>query len=367
MKKIFLILFFLSQSVFAIDLYQPGLTARQNAMGGTSIADSRGVDALFYNPAALTKVDGFALNIVTLSPTISTNAKDLYNKLSGSSNFSAADVNGLYGNDYFTEVAAHGGIVFPYFGVGAYSNNTGLQSFNNPSFPTYHVDFISDYGYVIAGGIPVTNNFSLGIAGRHVHRWAGQKDILVTDLIGSNSKDVIDAQLPDKGEGNALDLSALYTFGGPWNVSLASVWKDVGDTKFKTLAGNGPDHQEDNLMFGVSSQKEIGFMTWTNAFEYDYIRNTGDFTKKLHLGTELSLALFDLRGGVSQGYLTYGAGVNLWFLQIDATAYTGELGASAGQTGNDRYEASISINLDFDQSFKLQAADGKRRRLLQRR
>lgn len=361
------VIFLFQTSAFAIDLYQMGQSARSHAMGGTSISFVRGVDALFSNPAALTKVDGFSLNIVTFSPTLSSNSQTLYDKLSGGDDFTAEDMNDLYGKQFFTDLTAYSGLVIPYFGVGAYSNNTILQSFSDPAFPTFSVDFTSDYAYVLGAGIAIGNNFSLGLSGRHVKRWSGKQDINVGLLLGSNSQDVIEAALADKGKGNALDLAALATFPGTWNMSYAAVWKDVGDTKFEPTAGVGPERQENNLMFGVSAQKDISFMSWTNALEYKFIRNDGEITKKIHLGTELSLGLFDLRAGYGQGYLSYGAAFDLSFLRIEAAVYSAELGAAAGQTQNERYQASISLNLDFDKSFKLQASDGKRRRLIQRR
>ena len=258
-------------------------------------------------------------------------------------------------------------MVVPYVGVGAYSNNTLLMSFNNPSFPTFNVDFTSDYAYVVGGAVPITDNFSLGVSLRHIKRWQGKADILVSSLVGNSPQDVIEAQLLNKGKGNALDLAALYTHKGSWTVDLAAFWKDVGDTKFNPTQGVGPDRQENNLILGAAASKELGFITWTNAFEYKFVRNDGDITKKLHLGTELSLALIDIRAGYNQGYLSYGLGVDLWFLQLDLASYTSELGATAGQTPNDRYQASLSLNLDFDSSFKLTNTDGKRRRLQQRR
>lgn len=366
MKKLLsLLILFFSFQASAIELFQMGQSTRSLGMGGTSIAFARGTDAIFNNPAALSKVNGFSLNMITFGPAISTNAQDLVDGFDDT--FDQTDVDELYGKKVFSEVTGYGGLVVPYVGVGAYSNNTLLMSFNNPSFPTFNVDFTSDYAYVVGGAIPVTDNFSLGIAGRHVKRWQGQADILVSSLIGSNPEDVIEAQLLNKGKGNALDLSALYTFKGPWTVDLAAVWKDVGDTKFTPTQGAGPDRQENNLIFGAAASKEFGFINWTNAFEYKFIRNTGNVTKKLHLGTEVSLALIDIRAGYNQGYVSYGLGVDLWFLQVDVAAYTAELGATAGQTPNDRYQASVSLNLDFDSNFKLTNANGKRRRLQQRR
>lgn len=364
---LFLLLLICSLQATAIELYQMGQSTRSLGMGGVAVATARGTDALFFNPAALARVNGFSLNIITIGPAISTNSIDLANHFSGSSSFSASDLNELYGKKIFSDVTGYTGFVIPYFGFGGYSNNTILMSFNDPSFPTFNVDFVSDYAYVVGGAIPITDNFSLGLGLRHVKRWQGVADILVMDLVGSNAMDVIESNLTNKGSGNAMDISALYTIKGTWNVDLAAVWKDVGDTKFNPTNGVGPDRQENNLIFGAAASKEFGFINWTNAFEYKFIRNDGDITKKLHLGTEVSLGLVDIRAGFNQGYVTYGVGVDLWFLQLDVAQYSAELGAKAGQTSSDRYQASLSLNLDFDSSFKVTNSEGKRRRLQQRR
>ena len=366
--KIIIFTFLFSLHVQALELFQQGMTARSAAMGGTSIAFVRGPDALFSNPAALAKLEGFSFNLITANAAISTNAQSLISTLQKTgTSFTAADLNQFYGKKIFSDVSLQGGLVIPYFGVGAYSYNTAVQSFSNPSFPFYNVDLVSDYGYIIGGAVELSKNLSFGVSGRHVKRWSGNKDILVTDLLGSGPQNIIKQRLSDKGKGNALDVAMLATFDNPWNTSLAVVWRDLGNTRFSTTSGSGPERQEDNLIFGLSSQKNIGLMTWTNAFEYKFIRNAGDITKKLHFGTEASLGLFDLRAGYGQGYLSYGAAFDISFLRAEVTAYTNELGANAGQSPNDRYQASISLNLDFDQSFKLQTAEGKKRRLNLRR
>ena len=151
------------------------------------------------------------------------------------------------------------------------------------------------------------------------------------------------------------------------NPTFTFVWKDVGSTRFEPTSGVGPDRQADNLIFGASIQHPFAYGTWTHAFEYKYITtNSVDLSKKIHLGTEVSFGLLDFRAGLYQGYLTYGAAFDISFIRAEVASYALELGNSAGQSKNDRYQASISINLDFDQAFKL-SKDGKKRRLMQRR
>ena len=207
----------------------------------------------------------------------------------------------------------------------------------------------------------------MGLTGRHVKRWGGEQDILVTSLIGTDDQALIESTITDKGTGNAMDVSFLHSFDGDWNPSIAAVWYDLGNTKFNPTTGNGPPQQENNLVFGASAQRKIPMGTWTSSLEYKYIQQTGSLSKKIHLGTEVSLGLIDLRAGLYQGYFTYGVALDFSFLRIEAASYTVELGNSAGQSPSERYQASISLNLDFDQAFKLKTSDGKKRRLMQRR
>ena len=355
----------------AKELYQQGLSARYLGMGGTSVAFARGVDALFLNPAALAKTDGIVLNFLNFNAGISTNSLTLKDKLSatsGSGSISLSDLNTLYGENIFLDVTAYGGLAIPYFAVGAYSNNTSLQSFSNPSNPTYNVNLISDYGYAVGGAFKLTNELSFGITGRSLKRWSGDLTMPATNLVGSNTQSVLESSLSDKGSGNALDLGMLASFqGSGWNHEVGIAWHDVGMTRFNPTSGNGPERQEDNLILGYAAQKEFGFISWLSSIEYKYIRNDGDISKKIDLGTELSFGIFDIRAGYYQGYVSYGASVDFSFIRFDAASYSGELGTTAGQTSNPRYAASLSLILDMDQSFKIQANDGKRRRLNQRR
>lgn len=365
MKKsiLFLILGFASLAQSRV-LYQQLQSTRSLAMGGTAIAMVRGVDALFINPAALTLNEGYSFTIGELSAAAGLNASKVPSQ---SATLSSADLTPFYGNTLFSDVSAKSGMVFPNFGFGVYSSNFINLKFNDPVFPTFNFDFVSDYGYVVAGAMPVGPKTSFGIAGRHVKRWATEQDFLITDLIGTDLNQFMTTNILSKGTGNALDLSFLTQLNGSLNPTLAVVWKDVGETRFEPTSGVGPDRQDNNLIFGASIQHPFALGTWTHAFEYNYIAtNSIDLSKKIHLGTEVSYGLLDLRAGFYQGYLTYGAALDFSFLRVEAASYALELGNSSGQSKSDRYQVSFSLNMDFDQAFKL-SKDGKKRRLMQRR
>ena len=66
----------------------------------------------------------------------------------------------------------------------------------------------------------------------------------------------------------------------------------------------------------------------------------------LHAGGELRLLSFVfLRGGVSQGWLSVGAGVNLLILEVDGALFTEEMGAHPGD--QPRSGASVNVRLHF--------------------
>lgn len=370
-KKILFFILNFSISAQAIELYQAGSSPRCLAMGGTCIAHVRGTEGLFFNAATLARVEGMQLTLFQFSAAVSKNAQDYVSAVQNNSGntITSSDLQDLYGKTLSADVSARGGLVLPYFGAGAYSTNYLTETFSNPAYPTFNLNYVSDYGYLVATALPLAQNTSLGFSVRSAKRWGGNKDIDVSTLIGSSNQDMIKNSFQDHGSGIALDLSFITTLNTDLKPTFALVWNDVGQTRYRMYSGTqDPPPQMDNLIFGTSIQHELLFADWTHSFEYQYIRTPGeDLGKKLHFGTEASYGPLDLRAGLSQGYLTYGVGLDLFFLQIDATYFSSELGAYSGQIRNDRYQVGLSMTFDFDQSFKLTNMEGKKRRLKQRR
>ena len=143
----------------------------------------------------------------------------------------------------------------------------------------------------------------------------------------------------------------------------------MGSTAFQQTGGaTAPERQKDNLVLGMTVDGSIPFLGMAAGFEYRHISDTGEqIGKKLHLGAEVSLAMFDLRAGFYQGYTSYGLGLDLWLLQLDAAWYQIEKGVYPGQTPDERVQLGLMMNLEFDPNFSLVGAGGKKRRLKQRR
>jgi hypothetical protein len=69
-----------------------------------------------------------------------------------------------------------------------------------------------------------------------------------------------------------------------------------------------------------------------------------DTAKRLHTGAELKFpAVFSLRAGLNQGYVTAGATIDLRILKLAYAYSIEEVGAFAGQTPDRRHVAQLSL------------------------
>lgn len=368
--RYFLVIFLFCLNTWSAELVQQGPSARSMAMGGTQVSFTTGAESLYVNPASLAKIKGFDFLLAQMQAAWSMDSVRLVNQYqSSSSNLTPADVAALANNNGYADVSVRSAFAMPYFSVGAYSTNYLMELFHDASSTTYNAHFISDYGYAIGGAFSLSDYVNFGIVGRHVRRWGGQKELDLTTLAGSNDRNQLESNFNERGSGNALDLAMNINLSGKLNPTLSLVWRDVGRTTF-TADDNveAPPSQPDNVIFGASLHQDLGLTDIIYAFEYKNISTQGEDTvKKLHVGVEASFGLIDLRAGCNQSYLTYGVGVNLWLLKIDAALYSEEIGTKLQDIRNDRYIVSATLQLNFDDAFNLVDSSGKKRRLKQRR
>jgi hypothetical protein len=191
---------------------------------------------------------------------------------------------------------------------------------------------------------------------------------LSTVVDGADLQSIAD-QFDDKGVGYGVDIAWLQEIKAPLNPTVTIVWQDVGSTAFTQTAGDSaPVHIDQNLSAGAAIGIDLPGLDWTVGIEGRHLLDADiQLGKKLHVGTELSLPLIDLRAGLNQGYFSYGVGLNFLLFRLDAVSYTEELGVYPGQTADNRYMIGLSIDLGFDANFNFQDNNGKRRKLKQRR
>jgi hypothetical protein len=361
-----ILLSFLVSFAQASEVINTHNNVRALGMGGIWMSVVTDHDALFVNPAALTKIKG--LDWQVLNAEFGVNGVDTYNDVRGIDSSDPNSYSALFGKQVWLRAGARSSIALPNFGVGIYNeSNTNLE-LHNPAFPQFETHFVSDTGIVLGGAFNVAPGISGGLALKQISRWGGDKDIDLGTLANGDLGNIGD-QFQNKGRGYGVDLALMSEMPGPIGPRFSVVWQDVGSTAFtKTSGTDAPPRIHDNLSLGVSTGLDLPGLDLTAGLEYNHATESEyQFGQKVHFGAEISLPLIDLRGGISQGYAAYGLGFNILFLRFDVAKYTEEMGAYPGQTPQDRLQAGISIELGFDADFRLTDSEGRKRKLKQRR
>jgi len=108
-------------------------------------------------------------------------------------------------------------------------------------------------------------------------------------------------------------------------------YQDVGNTRFFRREGeNVPEDITQSISVGMAFHPKWSFVTSRFALDIRDINQSKAFLNRIHLGWESVLwNLWALRVGVSQGYLTGGMGVDLYFVQLDVFVSAEEAGQHA--------------------------------------
>lgn len=373
MMKFKIILFIILSSIVsnASGVFEYQRPVWSLGMGGVYTPFPRESDMPTTNAAYLRHVKEMNLEVLNLAGGApGPDTVTYFQSLPPITNFNA--LNSYMGKTIWTGLDARASLVTPGFGISLYNNVYAKSYFNNPLIPEWHIDFKNDSGMNIAGASSLGSNLSLGYALKRINRTGGDKIVdfnTIDQYITTSDTSLILQQFQDKGTGHGIDLSLLYKEEKSNSPIVTLVWKDVGSTAFvKTSGTKAPPHIEQNLILGVGYLLEGSIIDAKAGFEYRNIQTKNiQIGQKLHMGAEISLPLFDLRFGSSQGYGTYGLGIDLWLFRLDIAQYTVEEGFYPGQSPDQRVQVGLTLDMVFDANFSVTSVNGKRRKLKQRR
>ncbi len=368
-EKIFLnlILILLVMKAPAAEIFEYGQTVRQNGMGGVYAFNDDDAGAYLQNPGYTCFLKGFNWTVIDLDAGI--NGLQVYNDVQSSNISGLTSLNSFYGKKVWLGLGGQTTLTLPCFGVSVYDFGHLTFLLHNPANPNMEMTYLNDYAFSIGGAIPISPVLSMGLAVKRTTR-AGGSALIGTALLSSATSTTLLDQFSKKGDGYGFDLGFVGRFESlPMNPTVSLAWKDVGSTQFlKTTSAEAPDRQKDNIVLNMQVGGNIPLLGFRAGIEYRHINDaTEQLGKKLHLGTEISILMFDLRAGFYQGYYTYGIGLDLLFAQLDAAMYSIEKGAYPGQSQDQRIQVGLNFNLSFDPSFNLMDFGGKKRKVKQRR
>ncbi|KHD89276.1 MAG: hypothetical protein OM95_04350 [Bdellovibrio sp. ArHS] len=344
---------------------------RARGMGGVLVPFVNDSDALFVNPAALKRAAAIDIKLIDLMAGAN---KTLVESISDFQNIDANDpstFNQFYGKKLWAQGVGKVAVSLPLISAGYLYDSEVNAELHNPALPQFETYFRSDQAVYLGTAFAVGPTTYFGMNLKRITRQGGStQELSVSDISNVSNLSDIGNRFSNKGQGYGTDIALLHEIPLPiLKPTLTLVWQDVGNTAFKKTDGDdAPVHIEQNLVFGAGVGLDLPGLDWVIGLEGRHLLEPDiELGKKLHVGTEISLPLIDLRAGYNQGYLSYGVGVNFLIFHIDAVSYTEETGLYPGQDGDTRYMASLSIDLSFDANFKFTDNGGKRRKLKQRR
>lgn len=316
-------------------------------MGNAYIGVVDNVEALFYNPASLAKVRGIQLDLLTLNASGDSLDYDRLRDLSDSGADLSSLVSPLYGKNFNYSAMGRAGLAMPMLGAAVYSSVKTSLAVHNPPYTQLDVNALNDYGYALGFGVPVGPFVQLGMEGRYIKR-TGTQNIYSGGSLANLSNDQIVSDLKAWGIGYEFDVGANFLIPIPMaTFDFSIVWQNIGDTAFKQDATNHIPSEPANLVIGTAADIRLPLVTIRPALDVRHVTDEDiQLFRKINFGVEIGLPLLDIRGGFSEGYFTYGAGMSFGPIRVDAASYAAELGDYPGQIEDRRYMAQVTIELD---------------------
>jgi hypothetical protein len=317
----------------------------------TAVADDE--NALFYNPAGLSRLSTVQIGLINPLVEVSKKTIDLVQDAQDADMDDTGEVADLL-KEYVGEHQHARVGLFPHVGfnvagagvmIGGIGQGTLDVDVRNPVWPEAHVDMVLDYGAIGGFGLklPLTG-LSAGVALKFLQRESLSEIYTATDIAAEDFEDRLEDDLYS-GSGFSADIGVMYTMGFiPFmDANVALVVQnvpemDMGEAKdIKTQANLGLSIGKSFSAFGIVAA--LDYKDVSGAFEEDE-----DIAKRIHTGVELRFLKFlAVRAGLNQGYVSAGATLDLWVLRFDFATYSEEVGAYAGQREDRRYVGQVTL------------------------
>jgi hypothetical protein len=354
------------------------------AQGGAFTADANGYNSLFYNPAGFANGDG-GLTLASITPWGYADPFTLMTLHHSSGESAERLMTGLiasggYGGGYagiISFVKAGLGIGAAFIYDSYLHGNEELTETDGSvhmtlgfvlgyayrfQFPGFYLSIGADVKPMARVYVPVTNALALSLYDEYVTGGG--------DIIG-----VLGDAPALSGIGIGFDAGAIADFG---LLKFGLYVRDIGGTLFDyrestfneimdSLANSGVfpgDTQKAddrymipmNVSAGVSFHPDLGTLTdiVDPSFHLDIQDIAGVFAEDkdmlllLHIGAEATFfKMVSLKAGFAQGYFSFGAGVKLWFLDINTVFFIQERGREPGDIPNSCSALELAIRLSL--------------------
>ena len=332
---------------------------RKLSMGNAGVATIADDSALYVNPAGLHNVKSFHWKFPRLRAEVSTDyidhASEFNDLMNDNSNQEEILQNLVpFKGGFNAQISPLTSYVQKDFGIGAFGGIETLTKIVNKVDPTLHMQGNTDLA--IAAGMShkttvLEHPVVLGISGKFINRSIIYNDLTGEDGLSMGSTELINAindnTLSDRlgktygvsGFGIDLGLLTPFDFHGQTGTFGMAIRNIAG-----TLNGNQTVNNQSRdvsvelpvtTVLGIAMTPELPYFgQFDVAADYHLYPSTTFFTG-LYMGVEKKFFgnLLSLRTGLSQGYPTFGAGVDLSVFHLNYAYYSKEMGTVAGKEG----------------------------------
>lgn len=352
-----------SKTVFSREYPRVMSSVRALGMGNAYFGVSDDKYAAFYNPAGLgMSKSSWSIDIVPLQMGVNDNLFDnsqsIANLFLKGSNFDQQAVtnilNGMLGQynnvtpiNFFPAFTMKKGRSA--FSVGIFANASAKILTYNRVLPEAALKVQGDAGVTVTYAHTFLEDESLhfGVSLMGLYRMGYEGSYVATDFASINFNNEINKLVNSHGWGILASVGLMYEM--PWlrkelNPRVGISFNDFGYTNFASSL----DKITPTLNLSLAISPKWEFISSNIVLDLNDILvmngSDKDFGKRVNFGVEVGFwnRLF-IRGGVHQGYLTAGAGVDLWALRLNYAYYTEEMGAYAGQFKDTRHAIEVVI------------------------
>jgi hypothetical protein len=324
--------------------------------GGAGITEVKGLEALFYNPANLSRSQGLIDDVILVSPQIeaSDNGLSIYKDIKANKNM--LDIVGsVLGRPVRLGIQNATGASFRRTAL-ALIERADLQiSLKNDPFSGIPVASVSSAVRVGAaygiGRSFASNKFHLGITGLLIQKAEANLSVSALDAQSkfkdSGSNNLLN-DVMKRGVGVGAHVGVLFTPQGSSSPEFSIVARNFGMTY--NVGGKSADERPSAELQTI----DVGFSVQPGTKNsrarlsmdvYDVMnKSEQNVFKRLHLGSEITFSnVLGVQGGLNQGYTTYGVFLNFRLLRLDAGIFSEELGKYPGDSKSRSYYGRLSV------------------------